>query len=296
MKVLVIGSEGNIGVELVKHFKKIGHDVFECDIKAGWRKNYWQADINNPIDLLNLFENSKPDVVYLLAALVSRVTCEQAPGLAIQTNLGGLQNVIEYCKLYESKLIYFSTSEVYGNIGGILKEYETIPQPNNRYGLSKYLGEKLVEYEVINHKLKAATVRPFMFYHENETRGDHRSAMIRFIEHLSKRERIEIHRGSERSWLHLDDGVIILERVMHQAEYGIFNIGSPEHASIESLASLIAKKLNVKLADYADIIDLPSRMTLIKRPDLTRMLDILGHKPTIHLEEGVNRVISGFKF
>ena len=72
------------------------------------------------------------------------------------------------------------------------------PKPNNRYGLSKLLGERLVEYEVQQHGLRAVTLRPFMMYDEHEELGDHRSAMIRFATNLAEGKEIEVHLGSER--------------------------------------------------------------------------------------------------
>lgn len=296
MKILVIGSEGNIGTELVKYLRKKEYEVVQCDQIPGWRDNYYQADINNPIDLVSIFNKVKPDVVYHLAAMVSRVTCEATPGLAVQTNLVGLQNVIELCKQYDAKMIYFSTSEVYGNLEGEMDEETTIPQPNNRYGLTKFLGEKLVEHDVKNHGLNAVTVRPFMFYHEDETRGDHRSAMIRFIEHLSKGEEIEVHLNSERAWMHLDDAVVALERLIEYDEYGIFNLGSEEFVKTEELAQIIADNLGVNLEEFANYIELPGRMTLKKRPNLSKMKNTLGFTPKVSLKEGVSRVISKFNF
>jgi nucleoside-diphosphate-sugar epimerase len=295
MKILVIGSKGNIGTELIKHLLRVRHQVVESDITPGWKQDYYQVDINFPIDLVKVFQNGKPDVVYLLASMVSRVTCESSGGLAVTTNLGGLQNIIELCKIYNSKLIYFSTSEVYGNIGGILDENKTQPQPNNRYGLTKYLGERIVEYEVLNHNLKAVTVRPFMFYHENETMGDHRSALIRFVEHLSKGEEIEIHLGSERSWMHLDDAVIALEKVMYVDHYEIINIGTDEIIKTEELAKLIADEIGIELSIYAKYIELPDKMTLVKRANLSKMKQILGVTPKISLKDGIKRVVARFR-
>ena len=49
-----------------------------------------------------------------------------------------------------------------------MDEAATVPIPNNRYGLSKFLKEQLVEYEVRTHGLKAVTLRVFMMYDENE--------------------------------------------------------------------------------------------------------------------------------
>ena len=73
-KALVIGSEGNIGAPLVRRLREDGYDVLESDIRAGMRGDYVMADINHPIDLLPAFDWG-PDIVFLLSAMVSRVTC-----------------------------------------------------------------------------------------------------------------------------------------------------------------------------------------------------------------------------
>src|SRR5436190_17968408 len=112
-RALVIGSEGNIGTPLVWYLRALGYDVLESDIRSGWRPNYVMADINQPVDLLPAFD-WKPDVVFLLSAMVSRVTCEQAGALAISTNLGGINNVLQLCKRIGAMTVFFSTSEVYG--------------------------------------------------------------------------------------------------------------------------------------------------------------------------------------
>jgi nucleoside-diphosphate-sugar epimerase len=77
-----------------------------------------------------------------------------------------------------------------------MDEVATVPRPNNRYGLTKLLGEQLVDYEVAQHGLRAVTLRPFMIYDENEDFGDHRSAMIRFAHDLARGRPIQVHRGS----------------------------------------------------------------------------------------------------
>src|SRR5690349_17397424 len=164
-KALVLGSEGNIGMPLVKHLRAGGVEVLESDIKPGWREGFLMADINHPVDLLPAFD-WQPDVVFLLSAMVSRVTCEQASSLAIATNLGGINNVLQLAKRAGAKVVFFSTSEVYGPGLDSMDEAASNPQPNNRYGLSKLLGEQLVEYEVRSHGLRAVSVRPFMIYDE----------------------------------------------------------------------------------------------------------------------------------
>lgn len=292
-KALVIGSEGNIGAPLVQYLRSLGMEVMEADITPGWRPNYLVVDINQPIDLLPAFDWG-PDVVFILSAMVSRVTCEQAAGLAITTNLSGINNVLQLCVRSKAMTVFFSTSEVYGPKCNPMNEALANPQPNNRYGLSKLLGEKLVEYEVEQHGLRAVTLRPFMMYDEDEDLGDHRSAMIRFTYNLASGLPIEVHRGSERAWFHVSDAVRAIAAAMHVKEYSVINIGHPDFRPMDELAEIIRVKLGAP-EELIHIIDLPDRMTAIKRPTLERQKNILGIIPRVSLEEGVDRVCAKIK-
>jgi len=287
MHILVIGSEGNIGKPLVAHLRSVGHMVTEVDIKQGYRLQYHVADINHPVDLIPLFK-PRPDVTILLSAMVSRVTCEQASSLAVCTNLHGLNNVVQLCKQFDSKLVYFSTSEVYGP-KEYMSEDDVDLQPNNRYGLTKLLGEKLVEYEVAHCGLRAVTLRPFMMYDENEDIGDHRSAMIRFVQGLHAGERIEVHKNCKRGWLHVSDAVVAIERAMDVDYYCAINIGSDEIRSIEELAYLVCDTLPAS-RDLIDLVEQPKQMTPIKVPDISRQKNLLGVSPMVSLKEGVKLV------
>jgi nucleoside-diphosphate-sugar epimerase len=287
-KALVIGSEGNIGVPLVKYLRNNNYDVLEIDIRAGWRDNYFVADINHPVDLLPAFDWG-PEVVFILSAMVSRVTCEQSGGLAISTNLGGVNNVLQLCKRVDAMTVFFSTSEVYGPECDLMDEDKSDPKPNNRYGLSKLLGEQLVEYEVRQNGLKAVTLRPFMIYDENEDLGDHRSAMIRFAQNLALKKKIVVHKGSVRGWLHASDAVRAIEAAARVKEYTVINIGHPELIEISILADMIKSELNAS-SNLIEYSDLPSQMTLVKRPVLQKQEKLLGIIPKVSLSEGVTRV------
>jgi nucleoside-diphosphate-sugar epimerase len=293
MKIIVTGSEGNIGSLLVPYLKSQGHEVYGIDIRQRFAPDYMTADINAAADIALAFQSFKPQVVIHLAAMVSRVTSEKSPALTIQTNLGGTSNIIQLCKAVGAKLIFFSTSEIYGNTGGILYESDQ-PQPNNLYGLSKWLGEQLVTYEVTKG-LDALIVRPFMFYHETETTGDHRSAMIRFIYDLMHGNKAVVHKGSVRSWLHLDDGVAIIEKLCHVKGFYTVNVGHPEAVKTEALAYLICDFLGLDFDSSVELTDLPERMTLTKYPSLSVQAELTAYLPKISLKEGVSRVINNLK-
>jgi nucleoside-diphosphate-sugar epimerase len=287
-KALVLGSEGNIGVPLVRHLRASGVNVLEADIRPAWRERYVMADINHPVDLLPAFD-WQPDVVFLLSAMVSRVTCEQASGLAVSTNLGGVNNVLQLAKRAGARVVFFSTSEVYGPECDPMDERISDPRPNNRYGLSKLLGEQLVDYEVRTHGLKAAVLRPFMVYDENEDLGDHRSAMIRFTSDLAMGRPIDVHRGSARSWLHISDAVRAIEAAASLDDYAVINIGHPDVVPIAAMAEMIRAALGAS-SDLVRVNDLPARMTLVKRPSLDRMKNLLGVVPALSLADGVRLV------
>lgn len=292
MRILVIGSEGNIGRKLVPYLRSKGHTVLRSDIAQEYAPDYVKCDVNKIDDLWIPAMNFRPRAIYHMAALVSRVTSEKAAYLCIDTNISGTNNVCQLCHMVDAKMINFSTSEIYGNIGGVLEEERVDIDPNNRYGLSKWLAEGIVEYEVNNYGLKGVTVRPFMFYDEDETFGEHRSAMIRFAEALVKKEKIRVHRNTKRSWLHISDAVVALEKCLYVDHYEAINIGHPQVESMYSIAMTMCKKLDLDPDKYIVLEDMPDKMTNIKMPCIKKQRELLDFYPAISLNDGINRVLA----
>jgi len=197
--------------------------------------------------------------------------------------------VLQLCARAECMCVYFSTSEVYGPGNRLLNDSTGAPKPNNRYGLSKWLGEQLVEYECRSGRLRAVTLRPCMIYHEAEQLCDHRSAMIRFASNLARSLPIEVHRGSARGWLHVSDAVRAIEAAAYVDHYTSINIGHPHILPMVDLAEMIRAQLGAD-PGLIKTVGLPPRMTLVKRPTLERQRKLLGFEPTISIEEGVRRV------
>jgi len=291
MRVLVTGSEGNIGSKLIPYLESVGHTVFCVDIQQKFRENYIISDVTNPIDMVKVVNGFKPEVIIHMAAMVSRITCEKSPNMSVDVNLNGLNNIIELCKLFDSKLIYFSTSEIYGDIGGELFEDRNDISPNNIYGLTKYLGEKIVEHNVNYHKLKAVTVRPFMFYDEDESFGENRSAMIRFAENLLMDEKIQVHKNAKRSWLHISDAVVLIEKTFYLDNYQTINLANSEIVDMEVFANKMCNILGKDYIALCDVIEQPIQMTLEKIPSTLKMDKLLGYKPKIDIDKGLRLVI-----
>jgi nucleoside-diphosphate-sugar epimerase len=287
-RALVIGSEGNIGAPLLSHLRSVGYDALGLDLRPGWREDYLTGDITHPVDLIPAFD-WRPEVVFLMAATVGRMVCEQAASLAVSTNVAGVNNVLQLCKRAKARCVFLSSSEVYGPNCDPMDDVRSIPQPNNRYALTKWLGEQLVEYEARASGLRAVTLRPCMVYDENETVGEHRSAMIRFVSNLARGRPIEVHRGSARSWLHVSDAVRAIEAAARVDEYAVMNLGHPEVVPMADLAEMIRAELNAS-PELVVTTELPPKMTLIKRPTLDRQRSLLGYEPVVGIAEGVRRV------
>lgn len=283
-RILVTGSEGNIGSYLVPYLRCFHHEVACVDICNRYRDDYTMADVRRSGDMHALFHNFQPNIVLHMAAVVSRVTAEASPLLTVDTNVTGVNNMVHLCVLHGAKLVYFSSSEVYGNVGGLLHEQQQL-HPNNLYGLTKLMGETLVLYATKTWGLKASIWRPFMLYADDETRGDHRSAMVRFAEALVRGEPVQVHRGAKRSWLHMRDGVEIMRRLL-LSEVDVVNIGHPEAVSMMDIATEMCRQLERPL-DLISEVPLPERMTLVKYPSLHRQNAETGYKEFIPVKQGI---------
>lgn len=166
-KIVVIGSNGQIGTELVSELRKSYGDgnVIACDIR---RPDY---DIKNagPFEFVNvlekeilnqLFKKYKPTQVYLLAALLS-ATGEQNPKLAWDLNMNGLLNVLDLALEYQTARVYWPSSiAAFGpNSPKINTPQYCIMDPNTVYGISKLAGERWCEYYFNRYGLDVRSIR-----------------------------------------------------------------------------------------------------------------------------------------
>ena len=116
MNILVIGSEGTIGRELVAALEaRKGNIVYCADVHFIERERYYTVDINEYESLMAPFRRY-PDTVYHLAAQVGRSASEVNQCHTLETNVIGTYNVCKYCYEYDARLVYAGTSESYGNM------------------------------------------------------------------------------------------------------------------------------------------------------------------------------------
>jgi nucleoside-diphosphate-sugar epimerase len=151
-KILVIGSSGQIGTELVQNLRDIyGIDsVIASDVKVTEQAKEGPFEVIDVMDaqgLLAIVKRHKITQVYLLAALLS-ATAEKMPKFGWDLNMQGLFNVLDLAKEKIIRQVYWPSSiAVFGpNTPKINTPQFTVMEPSTVYGISKQAGERWCEY------------------------------------------------------------------------------------------------------------------------------------------------------
>jgi nucleoside-diphosphate-sugar epimerase len=164
-KILVIGSSGQIGTELVQNLRDIyGIDaVIASDMKVTEQAKegpFEVIDVMDAAGLLAIVKKHKVTQVYLLAALLS-ATAEKMPKLGWDLNMIGLFNVLDLAKEKIIKQVYWPSSiAVFGpNTPRTNTPQFTVMEPSTVYGISKQAGERWCEYYFNKYNVDVRSLR-----------------------------------------------------------------------------------------------------------------------------------------
>ena len=267
--VLVTGALGVIGNHMTSVLKDRGYAVIGADLALRDYSDYVRADVTAFEDLHRIGKKNKVDVVDHMAGEVGRMVGESYPQRMIYVNDVGTVNVIQFCLDQSAKLVYFSTSEVYGHLldaGDPVREHQIADEASafvttNIYAMSKLYGEALVKHHVDNYGLNAVGVRPFMIYGPGEAPSKWRSALSNFVHAARHGLPITVHSGTMRSWCYIDDfveGIRILTELPQQDGYEAYNVGSDEYLTMEQVARMICEELGAN-QDLVQVVPPQSR-------------------------------------
>lgn len=139
--ILILGAAGLLGAELVDFFKRSGsYSVVGL--------NRIDADITDEKNLFRFFARYKPDIIINCAALINVEYCEANPFEAWKINAFGPGAIVHTIRVLglKTSIIHISSAYVFGNDRKRFRENDE-PYPVNNYGVSKLMGERLVEAE-----------------------------------------------------------------------------------------------------------------------------------------------------
>lgn len=302
MKILLTGGLGFIGKALKEKLARDGHEVVVLDLFVRDYDDYIRADVT---EFLDLWKTVKAfghfDIVIHMAGEVGRLIGEEHPHKMIMVNDIGVLNIIHICLEMNAKLVYFSTSEIYGkllDVEEVTEESVNHLPPfmlTNIYAISKYFGETLVNHYVRNYGLKAVGIRPFMIYGPGVIASKYKSAIDQFIYSALQGKEFYVHRGTERAWCYIEDfieGVMLIlkHHEFRDQLYEAYNIGTQEYQPMERVGELVLKYTGAP-RELMKLIDPPQRFLVTRKRFSNEKLRKLGFEQRVSLEEGIAKTV-----
>ncbi|MCK5357915.1 MAG: dTDP-4-dehydrorhamnose reductase [Elusimicrobiales bacterium] len=146
MKILIIGADGQVGKHLYSSAIKTGGFTV-----AGTYRNpknntvpgFLYLDLTKPETIKKVFESVRPDTVILCSAMTHVDNCERYKEEARNINVEGARRVAENCKIFNCRLVFFSSEYVFDGTSGPYSETDDT-NPISEYGKTKLEGEKIV--------------------------------------------------------------------------------------------------------------------------------------------------------
>lgn len=298
-KILVTGGAGFIGSHLVEKLLEDGDKVTVIDnLHTGHRKNLpehknLKVYTTNILDSLGHYFKGGFDIVYHLAALTRPQESILDPGMTTIVNVQGTLQVLEQCKKYDVKRIVFvSTTGIYGEQKKLPIHETAISNPMSPYTLTKLVGEQYCQLYAKMDGLEYNIIRPFNVYGPRQSpRGGYAAAVPTFIDTLNKSGTpfITGNGKQSRDFVYVSDIVnLIVLAGRSKVCNEIFNGGSGESTSINDIYSMISTSMGVNVKpDYVDPVYEPER-TL---GDIYRAEALLGWIPEVSLREGIKLTI-----
>lgn len=235
--VLVTGGAGFIGTNLVQALAR-NNRVIALDEVNGAAPHARVGDVTDPA----WFEAVGPvDIIFHLAAIVGVDQVAYRPIETMNTEIFGINRIIEYARQYAPrKIIYTSSSAVYGDVQSQDATAETArTAPLSTYGLAKLLAEAYLEE---NCRLQGTAYTVARIFNAFGPHQDRKMVVSRFIQQAISGEPLMVFDpGTQtRDFTCVDDVVAMLIQLANPAlEPGIFNIGTGQMTSLMDVARLV---------------------------------------------------------
>lgn len=258
MKVLVTGSEGFIGSHLVEDLITKGYEVralyqYNSFNNKGWLEDskfkqhieFVSGDVRDPYLFQNILKNV--EIVFNLAALIAIPYSYFSPQSYLETNVKGVLNLCNGALKNNTKVIQFSTSEVYGTAEKIPINEKHPLKPQSPYSASKIAADSFAMSYYYSYDLPVSIFRPFNTFGPRQSL---RAIIPTIITQLIKNKVLKL--GSlypTRDLTFVDDTAdAFVSTLNKKKDIGeIINIGSSFEISIKDLVSQISKIMGVTI-------------------------------------------------
>lgn len=307
MRIVITGGAGFLGSHLSETLVARGHEVVAVDnLVTGRRANVRQLEASGRFELIEHDVTEPFDVdgdvdgILHFASAASPVDYLKLPIETLRVGSQGTQNALELAARKGARLVFASTSEVYG-------DPQVHPQPETYWGHVNPVGprgvydeaKRYAEALVLAYReargVDAGIVRIFNTFGPRMRPNDGR-AIPNFVRQALAGEPVTVSGDGEqtRSICYVDDLVAaILAMLLETHDPGPVNIGNPHEISMRDLAQWI-----IELAGSSSTLEFIERPTddpTVRRPDTTKAQRLLGWSPQVPVETGLQRTIEWFR-
>ncbi|MDR3491301.1 MAG: bifunctional UDP-4-keto-pentose/UDP-xylose synthase [Gammaproteobacteria bacterium] len=331
MKILILGANGFIGSNLSEAIlEKTNHSIYAIDMAqdkikdclGNDRFHFIEGDIT--VEKKWILERIKEcDVALPLVAIATPMTYVQNPLKVFELDFEANLEIIRLCAEHKKRIIFPSTSEVYGMCTDDEFDEEeshlvTGPIHKERwiYSTSKQLLDRVIYAYGKHNDLNYTLFRPFNWYGPkldnilNPKPGGSR-VLTQFIGNILRGEDITLVDGGEqkRCFMYIDDGIDALLKIIENkndcAVRRIFNIGNPvENISIRTLAELLIDLIKTypqyaAAASKTKLVDVDANTyygsgyqdVKLRVPSIARAAKYLGWAPKVNMKDGLKSTL-----
>jgi UDP-N-acetylglucosamine/UDP-N-acetyl-alpha-D-glucosaminouronate 4-epimerase len=307
LRALVTGAAGFIGSHICARLLAEGHDVTGLDdLSDGREENlerargirFIEADLRDASTVADSVVDH--DVVFHQGAKRSVPRSILEPELTTEVNVGGTLNVLQAARSAGARVVFASSSSVYGDQDEFPQREGMVPRPKSPYAASKLAGEAYLRAWWISLGVPTISLRYFNVYGPSQDPESEYAAVVpRFVLACLTGARPVIHGDGEqaRDFTYIDDvvGANLAAASAPEAAFGqAFNVGGGgTPTSVNRLLEIVA---GLTGAD-PDPIREPARPgdVRVTHADSSLAHELLGHRPTVGIEDGLARTVEHFR-
>ena len=206
MKIVVTGSRGQLGFDMLRQLRLRGHEAVGADVE--------EMDITDPDSVFRFLNGEKPDGIIHCAAYTAVDRAESEKKKCRDVNANGTGHIVEYCRQSGCRLIYLSTDYVFNGEDGRPWEPDDEPAPLNFYGQTKYEGEQAVRKNLSRYYI----VRISWVF------GRNGSNFVRTMLRLGReRGSVSVVDDQKGSPTYTADLAVLLADMIEREEYGTYH-------------------------------------------------------------------------
>lgn len=305
-RIIVTGGAGFIGSNITETLASENEVIVIDDLSTGYKKNIDHLINENKIrfvegsicdiDLLQK-EFSGIDVVFHQAAIPSVPRSVSDPLQSNHANINGTLNVLVAARDNEvDKVVYASSSSVYGDSPTLPKHEEMTPNPLSPYAVNKLAAEYYCKVFTGVFGLKTVALRYFnVFGPRQDPTSEYAAVIPKFIRLISEGKSPVIYGDGEQSrdFTFIDNVVQAnIKAAEHESVTGVFNAACGEKMTVNQLA----KELMSIIGKNVEVTYEPPRPGDIKHSlaDSSKAKEAFGFDPTVSIKEGLTETVSWF--